>query len=91
VTAAAWCWSPAATSWPAWSPRDGAHRLTLDVLSPGESINFARYGTWRQVVTGNYVQSKHECVTWNYETVTSGQVTAHLVLADDPVGWYLWE
>jgi hypothetical protein len=55
------------------------------------STKFARYGTWRQVVTGNYVQSKHECVTWNYETVTSGQVTAHLVLADDPVGWYLWE
>jgi len=55
------------------------------------STKFAQYGAWRQGVLGNYIQSKHECATWNYETVTSGQVTAYFIRANDPVGWHLWE
>ena len=56
-------------------------------VPPGVTM-YAEYGVYRLKTSGTYYQSQHECGTWNYETLTSGPLTAHSV---NSVGWRIWE
>lgn len=58
-------------------------------VPPGITM-YAEYGVKKLKTSGNYHQSQHECGTWDYETVTSGALTAYSVLSGS-VGWRIWE
>jgi hypothetical protein len=62
----------------------------FSVTVPAFTTMYAEYGVYRVQTTGTYVESKHECQTWNYETVTSGSLTAYSVI-DNSEGWRIWE